>query len=139
MVEADPDATVVRTRGRDQPVELLDASRGRFLHEHVLAGFDRGDRDRRQGIVSCGHDHQVDIRSGHRVLPAVLGSRPRRSRQVPRTFRHGVGADGERGAAEGGRALAPDEAAADDRHARSGAQRSPHVKPRSFGTIRRSV
>ena len=130
---------VLRPRGHEQPVELLDGSRGRLFDEHVLAGLDRRDRDRRQGVVGGRDDHEVDIGGGDSVLPAFNGSRARGPRQFLRAVRHGVGADGERCAVEGRGTLAPDEAAADDGDARTRIQRSPHVKPRSFGTIRRSV
>jgi hypothetical protein len=104
----------------------------------MLPGLHSRDPDGREGIVrGCDDDH-VHVGAADRVLPVIhgVGSRAGKSQlqrgpaEYPRTGRAPCERSG---------ALAADQAASDDRHAGNLIQRSPHVKPRSFGTIRRSV
>ena len=75
MVEANADAAVVRARRRMQRSISSTVRAGGLFDEHMLAGFDRGDRDRRQGVVGRGDDDHLDVGRRDGVLPALHGSR----------------------------------------------------------------
>ena len=140
VIEPDTDEPPVRAGGGDQPIDFCDRPRGGLLDEDVLAGFERADRDWRQRVVGGRHNDDVHIVCRRRILPAVERPGARSIRASARgAIGHGVGNDREGGARQRSSALTADQAASDNRDPRQGSQRSPQVRPRSFGTMRRSV
>ena len=93
VIEADAHPPIVALRQRDQRSSSATVARRRLLDEHVLAGLDRGDGDRRQRVVGRRHDDDVDVAAERPRLP----SDPTRRRLPPpvperRRVRHRVGA-----------------------------------------------
>ncbi|MCX6549665.1 MAG: hypothetical protein NTY02_01435, partial [Acidobacteria bacterium] len=50
-----------RPHGRDQAFALVEGVRGRLLHVHMLAGRERGQRDRQVQVVGHADEHGIDI------------------------------------------------------------------------------
>ena len=139
VVETDSYESAMRARGGYESIDLFQVAGRRFLDEDVLARLNCGNRHRCQGVIGRRDDNDVNIGSTDGFLPIFDCPSVAPAGQLLRSFGHRVGADSETGALECSSALGSNQAAADDRDARHGTHRLPHVKPRSAGTMRRRV
>ena len=138
VIEADAHSSI-RAAGRlDQRVELLHVARSGLFHEHVFAGVQRSDGHRRQGIVGRRDNDEVGIGMADRCLDVDGDCAANAPREFDGSIGHGVGAGNQPRAGERGGAFPADEATPDDGDSWP-AHLSPHVMPRSLGTMRRRV
>ena len=140
MVESNPDSTVVSSSRVDELIELGNGARTWFFHQHVLARFDGRHAHRRQPVVRCRDEHQVDIGADDGIFPTRDRGRPRSScGQLDRASGHQICARNKTGACKRCGSFLTNPSTPDDCDTGSRSQRSPQGKPRSFGTMRRSV
>ena len=64
MIETDADTNAMIIRERNQFVNLLNGNAGRFFHEDVFAGANRGGGNVGQRGVDGGNNHRVHLRIG---------------------------------------------------------------------------
>ena len=138
VIEADAHSSI-RAAGRlDQRVELFHVARSGLLHEHVFAGVQGSDGHGRQSIVGRRDNDKIDIGMADGCLD-VDGDRTANAPcEFDGSIGHGVGAGDQPRPGERGGAFPTDEATPDDGDS-SSAHVSPHVMPRSLGTMRRRV
>lgn len=140
MVEPNPYATVVLSCGVNQLIQFGHRPRAGFFNQHVLTGFDGRHTDPGQPVVRCCNEHDVHVGADNGIFPARDGRCTGVScGKFNGASGHRVGACHKSCVGERRGSLFANPPASDDGNSGSGIQRSPHVKPRSFGIIRRKV
>lgn len=137
MVEAHvyQNATLLGKTG--QGSQFIDMARARFLHQHMFSRFNCACNDLCKGIMRRCNHYDLNVVPTN-CLPPVLGkSAPSRSAgDVFGLGKIAVRAGHQAGARQPLGSLLADYAASDDGDIHLS---SPHVMPRSLGTMRRSV
>jgi hypothetical protein len=102
VVEARLERPPARPRRGDDPLGFPDVAAEGFFAQDVLAAFEGGDADRRQEVVGCRDDNEVDIRAVHDVPPIRFG-RPAEIRQRAAGLRVDIAVRGRFGKPSGQR------------------------------------
>src|SRR5581483_5473706 len=139
VIEADADERAAPPGGGGDGRQLGGSSaRGLLDKDVATAGGGRG-ADLGKGVVARGDDDHIGLRGNQRLPVGISPGVLRRRRKIAGALRHGVGGGHQPAAGQRPRALAADEAAADDADGQPGAHLSAHPRPRSRPATRRSV
>ena len=138
MIESDPHLRRMATGHADNLIDLAERPRRGLLDEHVLAGLNGRACNAGKCVIGRGNDDDVDIGSRDRAAPVRKGHGAgiRPGERLGTSDIH-ISRTDQTGGPQRVRALPADQPASDNRDAAT--HRSPHVRPRSFGTMRRSV